>query len=67
MALKQAELSLKEGELPVGAVVVFKDKVWGKGRKVMGVNMRLDHAEMAAMKEALDLAIRKAIIIWLMK
>lgn len=33
IAVKEAELALKEDELPVGAVIVVNNKIWGKGHR----------------------------------
>ncbi len=54
LALEEAKLALKEDELPVGAVVVRGNKVWGKGHRTGDGNTRLDHGEMRALREALD-------------
>lgn len=52
-ALKQAETALQKGEVPVGAVVVYKNKIIGRGHNQ--TEMLKDptaHAEMIAMTQA---------------
>ena len=55
MALEEAEEALEEGEVPVGAVAVFRDKVIGRGRNR---RERLDdptaHAEILALRAAAE-------------
>lgn len=53
LALKLAERAAREGEVPVGAVVVHGGKVAGRGRNRVerGRNASL-HAEMEALKQA---------------
>lgn len=60
LALEEAQQSLAAGQLPVGAVIVVNDEVWGRGHKQAEANMRLDHAEMIALREALDKNVRIA-------
>ncbi|MDD5217676.1 MAG: nucleoside deaminase [Candidatus Omnitrophica bacterium] len=52
-ALKQAKIALVKGEVPVGAVVVYKNRIVGRGFNQM--EMLRDptaHAEMIAMTQA---------------
>ncbi|MBQ7502352.1 tRNA adenosine(34) deaminase TadA [bacterium] len=52
-ALKEAEASLAEGEIPVGAVIVKDGKIIGRGRNMRERNKDLfSHAEINALKEA---------------
>ena len=55
-ALEQAQLAAQEGEVPVGAVVVYQDEViaTGRNRRERGKNA-LCHAEL----EAIDAACRR--------
>ena len=53
-ALEQAQLALREDELPVGAIVVLGGEVGGVGRRTAAGNTRLDHAEIGALRQALD-------------
>lgn len=50
-ALKEAELGLKEGGIPIGAVVVYDDKIVGRGhnRRIQKGSVIL-HAEMDALE-----------------
>src|ERR1700751_3380028 len=52
-ALNQAELAEKAGEVPIGAVVVFKGEIVGRGfnRNLLDHDPSA-HAEMVAMREA---------------
>lgn len=53
IALKEAEKGLKEGEVPIGAVCVFKGKVISRAHN--RVNKKCDassHAEIIALKKA---------------
>lgn len=54
LAIAEAKEALKEDELPVGAVVVMDGEVVGSGRRFSAGNTRLDHAEMRALRTALD-------------
>ena len=52
-ALKEAELASSEGDIPVGAVVVWKDRVIGRGRNKRRLNHDpTAHAEIVAIREA---------------
>lgn len=52
-ALKEAELALEEGEVPVGAVVVKDGQIIGRGHNTREGNFDIaGHAEIVAMKEA---------------
>ncbi|MDG2252630.1 MAG: tRNA adenosine(34) deaminase TadA [Methylophilaceae bacterium] len=54
-ALEQARLSYSEDEVPVGAVVVYQDKIIGVGRnKLISQNNPIAHAEMIAIQHAAD-------------
>lgn len=53
IALQEAEKSLEEGLLPVGAAVVQNGKVIAVGRKLNAHSYHLDHAEIIALREAL--------------
>ena len=52
-ALKLARLAESEGEVPVGAVVVFQDRIIGRGRnsREQGADIS-GHAEINAIKDA---------------
>ena len=53
MALELAEKALKEGEIPVGAVVVCGDTVVGRGYNRTGESaLSTAHAEIIAIEEA---------------
>jgi len=53
LALKQAVLAFEEGEIPVGAVIVHRAKVIGKGyNQVQKLNDPTAHAEMIAITAA---------------
>lgn len=53
LALEQAQKALAAGEVPVGAVIVYKDKVIGKGyNKREEQQNALCHAEIEAVNEA---------------
>jgi len=56
LAIKEAEKALVDGVLPVGAIVVGDGKVVGRGRRRAGDHPYLDHAEIGAMREALQTA-----------
>lgn len=52
-ALVLARLALAEGEVPIGAVVVFEDRIVGKGRNAReGSRDPTAHAEILALQEA---------------
>ena len=52
-ALKEAELAFEEDEVPIGAVVVYNNKIIGKGRnQVQKLNDPTAHAEMLAITAA---------------
>ncbi len=52
-ALKEAELAYEEDEVPIGAVVVYNNKIIGKGRnQVQRLNDPTAHAEMLAITAA---------------
>nr|WP_239520151.1 nucleoside deaminase [Methanococcus maripaludis] len=52
-AIKEANLGLKEGGIPIGAVLVYKNKIIGRGhnRRVQN-NSAILHAEMDALESA---------------
>ncbi|CAF30425.1 Cytidine/deoxycytidylate deaminase, zinc-binding region related protein [Methanococcus maripaludis S2] len=52
-AVKEANLSLKEGGIPIGAVLVYENKIIGRGhnRRVQN-NSAILHAEMDALENA---------------
>lgn len=53
--IKLAEISAKEGEIPVGAIVVKNDEIIAKGRNMReATNNALAHAEIQAIKQACD-------------
>lgn len=52
-ALQEAEKAFEENEVPVGAVVVYKDKIIGRGyNQVERLNDATAHAEMIALTSA---------------
>jgi tRNA(adenine34) deaminase len=52
-ALAQAKLTLKKGEVPIGAVVVYEDKIIGRGHnRVEGLSDPTAHAEIIAIGAA---------------
>jgi tRNA(adenine34) deaminase len=52
-ALQEAELALEEGEVPVGAVIVHKDRIIGRGRnQVELLKDPTAHAEIIALSAA---------------
>jgi len=54
-ALQEAEQAYKEGEVPIGAVVVFKNKIIGRGRnQVEKLKDSTAHAEIIAMTSAMN-------------
>lgn len=54
IALNQAKIALKKGEVPVGAIILSKDKIiLAKGRnKVESTNLQTNHAEVVAIEKA---------------
>ena len=52
-AIKEAKLGLEEGGIPIGAVLVYKNKIIGRGhnRRVQN-NSAILHAEMDALENA---------------
>ncbi|MDE1970899.1 MAG: nucleoside deaminase [Patescibacteria group bacterium] len=53
-ALQEARRALQEDELPVGAIVVLNGAVCGVGRRSHTGHSRFDHAEMIALRIALE-------------
>ena len=54
-ALEEAERALAEGEVPVGAVVVYKGEVVGKGHnRTEKTGFPFEHAEVVAMRDAVE-------------
>ncbi|WP_459202493.1 nucleoside deaminase [Methanococcus sp. CF] len=52
-AIKEAKLGLKEGGIPIGAVLVYKNKIIGRGHnKRVQNNSAILHAEMNALENA---------------
>ena len=52
-ALQEAEAALEDGEVPVGAVIVYKNKIIGRGRnQVERLKDPTAHAEMIAITSA---------------
>jgi tRNA(adenine34) deaminase len=55
LALAEAERAAEIGEVPVGAIVVFEDRVIGKGHNLRESEQDpLAHAEILAIREAAD-------------
>ena len=56
LALAEAEAALKQGEFPVGCVLVYKGEVIASGKRVhsSGRVNEMDHAEMLALRSFLD-------------
>lgn len=53
LALKEANKAYKKGELPIGCVIVYKDKVIAKAHNLREkYNQVLSHAEVLAIKKA---------------
>jgi len=53
MALKEADQALKEGEVPVGAVLVFEGKVLARAHNMpISLNDPTAHAEILVLREA---------------
>ena len=53
LALEEAAHALREGNLPVGAVVVYRGSVVGTGRRSGTRKRELRHAELKAIKQVL--------------
>lgn len=52
-ALKEAEKSLESGDVPIGTVIVFEEKIIGRGyNQVEKLKDPLAHAEMIALRKA---------------
>ena len=52
-ALKEASKAAKKGEVPIGCVIVYKNKIIGRGyNRRMRDNNTLSHAELIAIKKA---------------
>ena len=52
-ALKQAEKAYKLGEVPIGCVIVYQDKIIGRGYNRRNTDKStLSHAEITAIKKA---------------
>ena len=52
-ALEQARLSFSEDEIPVGAIVVYENKIIGVGRNMsVSKNSPIAHAEIIAIQQA---------------
>lgn len=52
-ALKEAEKAYKKGEVPVGCVIVYNDKIIAKGyNKRVRDNLTVSHAELVAIEKA---------------
>jgi len=53
IALEEAQIAFDEGEVPVGAVIVFEDRVIGRGHnQTEGLHDTTAHAEMIALSAA---------------
>jgi tRNA(adenine34) deaminase len=53
LAIEQAALAAEAGEVPVGAIVVFENKIVGRGRNaVLATNDPTAHAEIVALRDA---------------
>jgi len=54
-ALEEAEKALLQGEVPVGAVVVHKGEIVGRGRnRTEETGFPFEHAEVVAMRDAVE-------------
>lgn len=53
-ALKEAQLALKNGMFPVGAIVVVDGEIQGRGHRDYSTHFHLDHAEIIALRNALE-------------
>lgn len=54
-ALAEAQLAFAEDVIPVGCVVVADDQIIGRGRRRADGHASLDHAEMIALRNAIQL------------
>ena len=55
LALEKAKLAYEAGEVPIGCVIVRKDKVIGSGYNMrMSLNSALAHGEIIAIKQACE-------------
>ncbi|MDR1782104.1 MAG: nucleoside deaminase [Bacilli bacterium] len=53
VALKQAQLALQEDEVPVGAIIVYQDKIIAQAHNMnQQLNSPLAHAEILVIKQA---------------
>ncbi|MCF4150241.1 tRNA adenosine(34) deaminase TadA [Dethiosulfovibrio sp. F2B] len=53
LAIEEAKKAASEGDIPVGAVVVYKDEVIGRGRNLRRIDHDpTSHAEIVAIREA---------------
>ena len=53
LALNQAHIAYEQNEIPVGAIVTYKDKIVGKGyNKIEGLQDATAHAEIIAITSA---------------
>jgi tRNA(adenine34) deaminase len=53
MAIAEAVKAAKEGEVPIGAVIMYNDKIFAKGRnKRISKNSAIAHAEIEAIERA---------------
>lgn len=54
-AIKEAEKAYKEGDVPVGAVLVYNDRIIAKNHNRKEINRNaIDHAEILVIKEACE-------------
>ena len=53
VALEEANKSKDIDEVPVGAVIVYNDKVIAKGHNISNINTVANHAEIIAINEAI--------------
>ena len=62
VALEEATGALRGGEVPIGAVVVYRDKIVGRGRnRTEEKKLPFEHAEMVAMREAASVLATKSL------
>lgn len=54
MALAEAQRSLESGLMPVGVVIIYRNSVIARGHKTGKLNKRFDHAELMALRIALE-------------
>ena len=60
IALEEARLAFNEGEIPIGAIVVYQGEIIGRGHNTKEMNLNpFEHAEIIAMKEALKVVGKK--------